>query len=39
MKSQRKQKKRKRWVISGQELTQNHPVNEKSKRKNLEREN
>jgi len=26
-------------VISGQELTQNNPLNEKSRRTNLEREN
>jgi len=26
-------------VISGQKLTQNHPLNEKAGRKNLEREN
>jgi len=26
-------------MIPGQELTQNHPLNEKSERKNLEREN
>jgi len=26
-------------MISGQKLTQNHPLNEKSRRENLEREN
>jgi len=33
------ERKRGRGVISGQKLTQNHPLNEKSERKNLEREN